>query len=90
MAKRHHQPVKADARKSTDNGDRPVTLKDRLGLETLEKLKRQAETLKQEEAQRQETKRKEAEAARETERKRKEQDFEYLLNNTTMDWKQFK
>jgi len=89
MAKRQNKSVRTKT-SMPENGDRPVTLKDRLGSETLEKLKQQAEALKQEEERRQETKRKEAEAAREAERKRKEQDFEYLLNNTALDWKKFK
>ncbi|WP_256758049.1 YqkE family protein [Cohnella sp. WQ 127256] len=66
-----------------DQGDKPVTLKDLLGAGTLAKLKLQAETLKQEENTRQENIKKEAEAARNAEQKLKENDFEYLLNNST-------
>jgi hypothetical protein len=75
---------------SPEQADKPVTLKDRLGADTLAKLKLQAESLKQEEVRAAEAKRKEAEAAREEERKRKEQDFGYLLNHSSQDWKKFK
>ncbi len=73
-----------------EQGEKPVTLKDMLGADTLAKLKQQAETLKQEEARLEEAKRREAEAAREAERKRREQDFEYLLNESSLDWKKYK
>ncbi len=75
---------------TTDREDKPVTLKDLLGAETVAKLKQQADTLKQEEAKQQEKKRAEAEAARLAELKLKEKDFEYLLNNSSMDWKKYK
>ncbi|WP_239616717.1 YqkE family protein [Cohnella mopanensis] len=71
------------AQAATDFVDKPVTLKDRLGADTLAKLKLQAETMKQEEAMRQEAKRKEAELARQAEQKLKDNDFEYLLNNSS-------
>ena len=73
-----------------EQGEKPVTLKDMLGADTLAKLKLQAETLKQEEVRQKEAKRQEAEAAREAERKRREQDFEYLLNESSLDWKKYK
>jgi NADH:ubiquinone oxidoreductase subunit C len=75
---------------AVDQKDNPVTLKEMLGSETVTKLKQHAEALKQEEAQRQENKRLEAEAARQAEQKLKESDFEYLLNQSGMDWKKFK
>ncbi|RKP58037.1 DUF3886 domain-containing protein [Cohnella endophytica] len=70
--------------------DKPVTLKDLLGASTVAKLKEQAETMKQEEASRLQRARLEAEAARQAEQKLKEKDFEYLLNNSSQDWKKFK
>jgi hypothetical protein len=73
-----------------DQKDKPVTLKEMLGSETVTKLKKHAEALKQEEAQRQENKRLEAEAARQAEQKLKENDFEYLLSQSGMVWKKFK
>jgi Protein of unknown function (DUF3886) len=74
---------------SSEQADKPVTLKDRLGAGIVEKLKQQAETMKQEEAKQRETKRIEAEAAKLAEQKLKEKDFEYLLNNSTADWKKY-
>jgi hypothetical protein len=73
-----------------DQADKPVTLKEMLGSETVAKLKQHAEALKQEEAERQEKKRIEAEAELKAQQKIKENDFEYLLNQSGMDWKKFK
>jgi len=73
-----------------DQGEKPVTLKDRLGSDTLAKLKQQAETLKQEEERVREAKRLEAEAAKEAEKKKQEQDFGYLLSQSSLDWKKYK
>ncbi|WP_027094266.1 YqkE family protein [Cohnella thermotolerans] len=67
-----------------------ATLKELLSAEVVGKLKAAADELKAEEASRKEQERKRAEAAREAERKRLENDFEYLLNNSGMDWKSFK
>jgi len=67
-----------------------AALKDRLDAATLSKLKAQAEALKEAEASRREERRRQEEAAREAERKRLENDFEYLLNQSGMDWKEFK
>ncbi|OXS59913.1 hypothetical protein B1A99_10290 [Cohnella sp. CIP 111063] len=90
--KRHagHQASRAHGAPQEQGGEKPVTLKDMLGADTLAKLKQQAETLKQEEAKLKEAKRQEAEAAKEAERKRREQDFEYLLNESSLDWKKYK
>ncbi|MBO9599859.1 MAG: YqkE family protein [Cohnella sp.] len=62
--------------------EKPATLRDLLGADTIAKLKRQAEMLKQEEAAKQEAKRAEAEAARLAEQKRNENDFAYLLEHS--------
>ncbi|MFC5405924.1 YqkE family protein [Cohnella soli] len=70
--------------------DKPVTLKERLGAGVIAKLKEQAELLKQEEADSARRKRQEHEEARQAERKRNENDFSYLLNNSSQDWKKFK
>jgi len=90
--KRHsgHPASRAHGAPQEQAGEKPVTLKDMLGADTLAKLKQQAETLKQEEARLKEAKRQEAEAAKEAERKRREQDFEYLLNESSLDWKKYK
>ncbi|MDB4865761.1 MAG: hypothetical protein JWR03_94 [Cohnella sp.] len=70
--------------------DKPATLKDLLGADTVAKLKEKAEALKSEELQRQEQKRKQEEEARKAEQKRLDNDFEYLLKNSRQDWKKFK
>ncbi|WP_373231150.1 YqkE family protein [Cohnella sp.] len=73
-----------------DSTDKPVTLRDMLGAATVAKLKEHAEALKQEEVDQQEKKRLEVEAARIAQQKLNEKDFEYLLNNSSMDWKKHK
>jgi hypothetical protein len=67
----------------TESKDQAVTLKDLLGSATVTKLKEHAEQLKKEESSKQENIRQEAEAARLAELKLKENDFEYLLNNSS-------
>jgi len=88
------RPGPAAARDSGASWERSeqqgATLKDRLGADTLAKLKLQAETLKQDEAKLKEAKRLEAQAAKEAEQKKREQDFGYLLNESSLDWKKFK
>ncbi|OPA81083.1 hypothetical protein BVG16_01725 [Paenibacillus selenitireducens] len=70
--------------------DTPATLKDLLNPDVLEKLKAQADALKQDEVNRKLEQRKAEEDARKAEQKRRDNDFEYLLENTKMDWKKFK
>jgi hypothetical protein len=67
-----------------------ATLKELLSADVIGKLKQQADALKSEEAARRERERKLQEEAKATERKRQENDFEYLLNNSGMDWKKYK
>ncbi|MBB6735173.1 YqkE family protein [Cohnella zeiphila] len=86
MAKKRPAP----ARKPETAEAPAATLKDLLNAETLGKLKAQADALKAEEASRKEEKRRQEEEAREAERKRRENDFEYLLNESGMDWKKYK
>jgi C4-type Zn-finger protein len=68
---------------TAESKDQTLTLKDLLGTETVSKLKAHAEQLKQEETSKQEKIRQEAEASRLNELKLKENDFEYLLNNSS-------
>ena len=84
MANRR-KPAQAPAR-----SDKPATLKDMLSPELVDRLKAQAETLKAEEERRKEAERLQAEAARKAEQKRLENDFEYLLEHSGMDWKKYK
>lgn len=86
MGKKKRQPP--DPRQSAE--EKPATLKDLLSQDVLQKLKAQAEDLKVEEARRAEQRREEAEKARKAEQKRLENNFEYLLENSDMNWKKFK
>jgi len=70
--------------------DRPATLKDLLGADTIAKLKAQAEDLKAEEVRQAAIKRQQEEEVRQAERKRQENDFAYLLANSSSDWRKFK
>ncbi|GIP24470.1 MULTISPECIES: YqkE family protein [Paenibacillus] len=70
--------------------DKPATLKDLLSKDVLGKLQAQAAELKADEQKRLEDSRRQAEEARKAEQKRLDNDFEHLLNNTSMDWKKFK
>ncbi|WP_159884127.1 YqkE family protein [Paenibacillus puerhi] len=70
--------------------DKPATLKDLLNPDIVNKLKAQADSMKADEQQRREAQRKQEEEARKAEKKRLENDFEYLLNNSSADWKQHK
>nr|WP_236587966.1 YqkE family protein [Tumebacillus amylolyticus] len=70
--------------------DKPTTLKDLLSPEQLAKLTEQSNELKEQEKTAQETKRKAELDRREKEKKELENNFEYLLNNTKMDWKNYK
>ncbi|WP_342554554.1 YqkE family protein [Paenibacillus sp. FSL R7-0652] len=86
MAKsRRHTPAP-----KAQTQDKPATLKDLLSSDVLEKLKAQANEAKAAEAERKEQERLQAEEARKAEQKRKDNDFEYLLNNSSMDWKKHK
>lgn len=70
--------------------DTPATLKDLLNPEVIAKLKAQSEQMKQAEAEQKAAVRKQEEEVRKAEQKRKDNDFAYLLENTKMDWKQYK
>ncbi|NGM82588.1 YqkE family protein [Paenibacillus sp. 7124] len=67
-----------------------ATLKDLLSSEVLNKLKAQADELKNEEADRKEAERKAAEEARKAEQKRLDNDFGHLLENSSQDWRKYK
>ncbi|RRJ62044.1 DUF3886 domain-containing protein [Paenibacillus oralis] len=85
--KKGQRPASAAAASSSD---KPATLKDLLGGDTIAKLKAQAEELKKEEEERKAQARIQAEAARRAEQKRLDNDFEHLLNTSEMDWHKFK
>jgi hypothetical protein len=81
-----HQNAQSQSKQS----DKPATLKDLLGSDVLSKLKQQQEQLKADEDKRREEERIRIEEARKAEQKRLDNDFEYLLNNSKMDWKKHK
>ncbi|AZS18458.1 YqkE family protein [Paenibacillus lutimineralis] len=81
---------KAQQQLAARTQDKPATLKDLLNDETLSKLKAQASELKREEEQRKEEERIQAEEVKRAERKKLENDFEYLLNKSEMDWHKYK
>ncbi|MDP4099032.1 YqkE family protein [Paenibacillus sp. P96] len=85
MAKKRKSAAPAPAAQ-----DKPATLKDLLSSDVLEKLKAQANEAQAEQERRQEEERAKAIAARKAEQKRLDNDFEYLLNNSSMDWKKHK
>jgi hypothetical protein len=70
--------------------DKPVTLKDLLSNDVLDKLKAQADAMKAEEEKLKEENRKRAADARKSELKRLENDFGHLLENSSMDWRKHK
>lgn len=74
----------------SQQSDKPATLKDLLGSDVLSKLKQQQEQLKADEDKRKEDERIRVEEARKAEQKRLDNDFEYLLNNSKLDWKKHK
>lgn len=84
--KKGQRPAQAAA----SSADKPATLKDLLGGDTIAKLKAQAEELKKEEEARKEQACIQAEEARRAEQKRLDNDFEHLLNTSDMDWHKFK
>ncbi|CAM3918708.1 YqkE family protein [Cohnella lubricantis] len=93
MAKKRpaqHQRRQPETRPQSQEASGGATLKELLSADVLGKLKAQAEELKADEARRKEQKRQEEEEARKAEQKRLENNFEYLLNNSSMDWKKHK
>lgn len=66
------------------------TLKDMLDPTVLNKLKMQSDELVKEEKRRIEEEKQQREQQRKEEQKRLDNDFEYLLNNSTMNWNKFK
>lgn len=90
MAKKKPAPPRRQPEAQPAETPGGATLKELLSADVLGKLKAQADELKADEARRKEQKRREEEEARKAEQKRLENDFEYLLNNSRMDWKQHK
>ncbi|RAP78355.1 YqkE family protein [Paenibacillus montanisoli] len=86
MAKKNKfKPSQAGQKQAGE--EKPATLKDLLRPDVLDKLKGAAQELKDAEEKRKAELRKQEEEARAAEKKRLENDFEYLLNNSKMDWR---
>lgn len=64
--------------------DKPTTLKDLLNPEVVQKLRAQSDEMKAAENKKREDALKQVSDARKAEQKRLENDFEYLLNNSTL------
>lgn len=90
MAKKKNQPSRSAAAPSSQASDKPATLKDLLSADIVGRLKAQADEMKAEESRRREEKRKQEEEARKAEQKRLENNFEHLLNNSSLDWRKHK
>lgn len=82
--KKNTAPLKPPA------SDKPATLKDLLSSDVLDKLKQQSDELKAAQQQVKEDQEKQAADARKAEQKRLENDFEHLLENSSMDWHKYK
>jgi len=89
MAKKNRQTPTSN-RTGAVQEDKPATLKDLLNPELVNKLRAQADTMREEEAKQKEEARKQAEEARKKEQKRLDNNFEHLLNNSSIDWRKFK
>jgi hypothetical protein len=81
MAKRNRPTTNAPQAAAPD---KPATLKDLLNPEIVQKLKAQSDEMKAAENKKREDAAKQASDARKAEQKRLENDFEYLLNNSTL------
>lgn len=86
MKKKRSNPVKPQ----NSQTDKPATLKDLLNPDIIKKLQAQTDEMKAAEAAELEKVRLQAEAAKQAEQKRLENDFEYLLKNSSMDWRKNK
>ncbi|QHT61547.1 YqkE family protein [Paenibacillus lycopersici] len=87
MAKKDRQRAAAAQTNAQPKEEKAATLKDLLRPDVLDKLKATAQDLKSAEEKRREDLRQQQEEARKAEQKRLDNDFEYLLNNSKMDWR---
>lgn len=90
MAKKKSTAAKSPSSIDKHGADKPATLKDLLGSDTITKLQEQAAELKREEDERKEAARKKVEEARIEEQKKLENNFEHLLNTSDLDWHKYK
>lgn len=93
MSKKKKQRQGAHAKSGSPSGrtiEAQPTLKDRLSGEVLDKLKLQAKEWKKAEEARKEQEKIRKEEARRAEQEQLENDFAYLLDNSSPDWRKFK
>lgn len=90
--KKVHSSAPRSAPKAASNNeqDNGMTLKDLLSSDMLNKLKAQADEMKQAEANLKEDLRKQEEEKKKQEQKRLENDFSYLLENSDPSWSKHK
>jgi hypothetical protein len=89
MSKRSRAQASDRSLPSWDRGNKQ-TLADVLSSPVLEKLKQTKAELEAEEARKREERRKQEEERQRLEKKRLENDFQYLLENSNLDWRKFK
>ena len=91
MAKKNKQNIhykKANSEREQES--KLGTLKDLLNQDVLNKLKAQSQELENQAKVKKEQEAKKREEERKAEQKRLDNDFEYLLNNSSLDWKKHK
>lgn len=87
MAKKKSKPAPS---RNTEHADKAPTLKDLLDPALVDKLKSQANQLKEQEAAAKEAERVRVQEQKAAEQKKLESSFEYLLNNSDPNWKKYK
>ncbi|MCM3785209.1 YqkE family protein [Neobacillus mesonae] len=91
MGKKKNTPARQSTNRSSNREETgAATLKDMLSEEILGKLKAQASEIKAADAARQEEARRIAEEKKKAEQKKLDNNFEYLLNNSSQDWHKYK
>ncbi|MNP57890.1 hypothetical protein D3C76_1527580 [compost metagenome] len=73
-----------------DSEYKPTTLKDLLSGDIIEQLKSQADEMKAEEKKKQEEQELQKVEARKAEQKKLDNNFEHLLENSSLDWRKYK
>lgn len=73
-----------------DSDYKPTTLKDLLSGDILEQLKSQADEMKAEEKKKKEEQELKQAEARKQEQKKLDNNFEHLLENSSLDWRKYK
>ncbi|MEK5058273.1 YqkE family protein [Paenibacillus shunpengii] len=91
MVKKRNTPSRQSTNRTSSREESgAATLKDMLSDEVLGKLKAQAKEIKAADLQRQEEARRLAEEKKKAEQKKLDNNFEYLLDNSNLDWHKYK